>query len=123
MYKEGQIIAVNGNLYEYGCIEDADYTKDLKLHKVYEIDIDDEGILIPTYTSNYFTTEELANDEIHFTKGQWYGIVTHFIRQDYDLTEEAITDATEDIVGREFAYGRPKTIEELQEHIATYLDR
>lgn len=123
MYKEGTIIAVNGNLYEYGCIEDADYTKDLKLHKVYEIDIDDEGHLTPTYITDYFTTEELSNNEIHFTKEQWYGIVEHFLRYDYDdLEEDEILNATEDIVGRCFAYGRPK-IEELSEYIADYMIR
>ena len=123
MYKEGQIIAVNGNLYEYGVVEDADYTKDLKLHKVYEIDIDDEGNLIPTYATNYFTTEELTNNEVNFTKDQWYGIVEHFVREgDFNLDEEAIEDATEDIVGRCFCYGIPK-IHELTEYIAEYMNR
>ena len=121
--KQGDLIAVNGNLYEYGGIEEAEYTKDLKWHKVYVIDIDEEGILTSTGITWHITTEELKNNEIHFTKPQWYGIVECFIRQDYDLTEEEINDAVEDIVGREFAYGRPKTIEELQKHIAIYMDR
>lgn len=122
MYKEGQIIAVNGNIYEYGGIEDADYTKDLKLHKVYEIDLDDEGHLIHTYATSYFTTEELANDEIKLTKDQWYGIVRHLIAYNYDLEAEAVADATEDIVGRCFAYGIPK-IHELECYIAEYMNR
>ena len=121
MYKEGTIIAVNGNLYEYGKVEDANYTKDLKFHKVYEIDIDDEGHLTQTYITNYFTTEELANNEVKFTKEQWYGIVADFLRNNYDLEEEEITNATEDIVGRCFAYGVPK-LHELPEYIADYMN-
>jgi hypothetical protein len=122
MYKEGTIIAVNGNLYEYGKVENADFTKDLQLHKVYEIDIDEDGYLVSTGITNYFTTEELANNEVNFTKNQWHGIVECFIRYNYDLTEEEITDATEDIVGREFAYGIPK-IHELSDCIADYMNR
>ena len=123
MYKEGTIIAVNGNLYEYGCEENADYTKDLKLHKVYVIDIDDEGNFTHTHSTDYFTTEELKNNEVHFTQEQWYRIVEQFIRYDYDdLTVEEITDVTEDIIGRCFAYGIPK-IHELADYIAEYMHR
>jgi hypothetical protein len=122
MYKDGTIIAVNGNLYEYGTIESADFTKDLQLHKVYEIDIDEDGHLVSTGITNYFTTEELTNDTMHLTKKQWYGIVEHFIRYNYNFTEEGIIDATEDIVGRCFAYGIPK-IHELSDYIADYMNR
>ena len=123
MYKTGDLIAVNGNLYEYGNIESADFTKDLQLHKVYEIDIDEDGYLVSTGITNYFTTEELANNEVKFTKQQWYGIVECFIRQDYDdLSPEEITDATEDIAGRCFAYGIPQ-IHELADYIADYMNR
>lgn len=121
--KQGDLIAVNGNLYEYGGIEKAEYSKGGTFHKAYVVDIDEEGILTSTGIGLYFADEELANNEIEFTKPQWYGIVECFIRQDYDLTEEEINDAVEDIVGREFAYGRPKTIEELQKHIAIHMNR
>lgn len=124
MYKQGQIICINGNLFEYEGIEDALYTRGMKFHKVYEIDVDEEGRLTSIGSTWYFNEEELANNRIEFTKDQWYGIVEHFIRQDYEhLTEEDIKTATEDIVGREFAYGRPKTIEELEKQIAIYLNR
>ena len=123
MYKEGTIIAVNGNLYEYGNIENADFTKDLQLHKVYEIDIDENGYLVNTGITNYFTTEELDNHNVNFTKKQWYGIVECFIRHEYAaLTEEEILGATEDIVGRCFAYGIPK-IHELSDYIADCINR
>ena len=59
---------------------------------------------------------------MNFTKNQWYGIVAHFIRQNYELPEEEIADATEDIVGRCFAYGIPK-FNELTEYIADYMNR
>lgn len=122
MYKEGTIIAVNGNLYEYGGIENAEYSKG-KLHKVYVIDIDEEGILTATHSTWYFNEEKLAINEVNFTKDQWYGIVAHFIREgDFDLNEEEMEDATEDIVGRCFAYGIPK-IHELADYIADYMNR
>ena len=123
MYKQGQLIAVNGNIYEYGGEENADFTKDLKLHKVYIIDIDDDGNLTNTGTTDYLTTEELGNTEINLTQDQWYRVVEQLVRYECaDLTEEAITDAVEDIVGRCFIYGMPK-INELEEYIATYMNR
>lgn len=115
MCKQGQLIAVNGVLYEYGEIED-------KLHKVYVVDIDEEGILTATYSSWYLTDAELSNRGIDLTQKQWYGIVEHFIRQDYDLTEMQIKGAVMDIVDRCFAYGIPK-IHELADYIAEYLNR
>lgn len=115
MYKQGTIIAVGGELYEY------DYKSEL-YHIANEILIDDEGRLTITYKPYAFTDEELKDNAVNFTKSQWYGIVAHFIRQDYDLTEEDIEIATEDIVGRCFAYGIP-TIEELPEYIAEYMNR
>ena len=123
MYKEGQIIAIDGCLYEYGGEEKSKFTRDSILHKVYDIDVEDDGILIATGRTWYFTTEELLNNEVNFTKDQWYGIVAHFIREgDFDLNEEEMEDATEDIVGRCFAYGIPK-IHELEGYIAEYMNR
>ena len=123
MYKEGQLIAVNGNIYEYGGIEDADFTKDLKLHKVYVIDIDNEGNLTHTQISDYFTTEELNNNKIDLTQEQWCKIIEQLIRYEYaDLSEDDITDATDDIVSRCFVMNMPK-FDELEEYIAEYMDR
>lgn len=115
MYKAGEIIAVNGKIYEY-------MQKLGNLHTVSEIEVDEDGILTATYRYHLVTDEDLSHDEVNFTKNQWYGIVAHFIRQDYELTEEEIADATEDIVGREFAYGIPK-FSELSEQIANYMNR
>lgn len=115
----GDLIAVNGNLYEYGGIEKAEYS----LHKVYVVDVDEEGILTSTGITCCFTAEELKDNEVEFTKSQWYGIVEHFIRQDYDLEEEEIYNAVYDIVDREFVYGRPTTIEALKTHIAVHMNR
>lgn len=119
MLKQGTLIAVNGNLYEYH-----GYDEVAKVHLVYEVDIDCDGILTATYTMCYFYPEQFTEglNKIQLTKPQWYGIVEHFIRQGYDLAEEAIADATEDIVGREFAYGIPK-FEELESYIAEYMNR
>ena len=83
-----------------------------------------EGNLWNGWATPYFSTKELdeGNNKANFTKKQWYGIVAHFIRQDYELTEEQIADATEDIVGRCFVYGIPK-FDELSEYIADYMNR
>ncbi len=117
MINQGTLIAVGGNIYEYDR-----YEKIVKCHIVTEVDIDDEGHLTATYRLNAFTDEELKDNAVNFTQSQWYGIVEHFIRQDYDLTDEDIDAATEDIVGRCFAYGIPK-FHELPEYIAEYMNR
>ena len=114
----GTLIAVNGNLYEYGGIEQAEYTKNLKMHKVYVVDIDEEGILTSTGITSYLTDEELSNRGINLTQQQWIGLTEHFIRQDYDLT-----DAAEDIVCRCFVTTQIPLVEELPNYIAIYMDR
>ena len=115
--KIGQIIAVNGVLYEYGGAEES------KLHKVYVIDIDEEGILTYTHNTWYLTDEELSNRGIDLTQDQWIGLTEHFIRQEYDLTEEKIHEAADDIVYRCFAVTRIPLVEELSNYIAHYMDR
>lgn len=115
--KQGTIIAVGGNLYEY-----YSYNTTTELHVAYEIMVDEDGRLTITYTPFIFTNEELKDNAVNFTQNQWYGIVEHFIRQDYELTEFQIKGATMDIVDRCFAYGIP-TIEALPEYIAEYLNR
>ena len=114
----GQLIAVNGRICEYDR-----YDKYLDIHLASEVEIDDEGMLTATYVPCCFSTEELKNNEVNFTKDQWCGIVAHFIREgDFHLNEEEIEDATEDIVNRCFAYETPK-FEELADYIADYMNR
>lgn len=120
--KQGDLIAVNGNLYEYGGIEKAEYSK-ATFHKVYVVDIDEDGILTATGITCCFTDEELSNRGIKLTENQWLGLTEYFIRQDYDLTEEEIKDAAEDIVCRCFATTRIPLVEELPNYIAIYMDR
>lgn len=118
MYKQGQIISVDGTLYEY-----MHFYEGIDNHIVAEIEVDEEGYLTHTHISHAFTTEHLKNDEVHFTKDQWYGIVAHFIREgNFDLNEEEMEDATEDIVLRCFSHGIPK-IHELADYIADYMNR
>lgn len=119
MCKQGQLIAVNGNLYEYGEI---DYSKET-LHKVYVIEIDEDGLLTHTHSTWYFTDSELSNRGINLTEKQWIGLTEHFIRQEYDITEEEIAEAAEDIVCRCFATTRIPLVEELPNYIAIYMDR
>lgn len=125
MYKQGTLIAVNGNLYEYG-----GYDKEFKVHLVYEVEIDDEGNLTATYVERAFTDSELSNRGIKLTDKQWLGIVEYMLRNDYawskvlyNLTEEEIETATEDIVYREFAILGIPMVEELPKIIETYMNR
>ena len=115
MYKKGQIIAVDGQLYEY----DREFNG---FHIAYEVMIDEDGKLTATNQPHGLSDRILKDDPVNFTNRQWYGIVEHFIRQDYYITEEEITEVTEDIVGRCFAYGIPK-IHELADYIADYMNR
>lgn len=123
--KQGQLISINGAIYEYG-----GYDKEYKLHMVYEVEIDESGTLVATYVERTFTTEELENNKTNFTPEQWIGIVEYMLRNDYawsrvlyNLTADEITEAVEDIVLREFAVSGIPTIEELPQYIAEYLDR
>lgn len=117
MIEQGTLIAIKGTIWEYD-----QYDEKAKMHIAHEVLIDDEGNLTATYNAYAFTDEELEDDTVNFTKSQWYGIVSHFIRQDYDLTEEDISTAAEDIVYRCFAYGIP-TIEILPMYLMEYLNR
>ena len=116
---QGTLVAINGKIYEYDR-----YDEHLKIHITTEIDIDSEGFLTQTYIPYAFTDAEFTiNEEPNFTDAQWYGIVAHFIREgNFDLNEEEMEDAAEDIVGRCFAYGVPK-IHELEDYIAEYMNR
>ena len=123
--KQGDLIAVNGNIYEY-----SGYDKDAKLHMVYEVEIDEDGILTATYVERVFTDEELKNNKINLTEKQWIGMVEYLLRNDYawskvlyNLTEEEIKDAAEDIVCREFAIIGVPLVEELSQRIETYMNR
>ena len=117
--RKGQLIAVNGRIYEYVKYDDV-----ANVHLVSEVGIDCDGILTSTHILSYFYTEQLleGNNKIDLTARQWFGLVEHFIRQDYDLTEREIEDITEDIVGRCFAYGIPQ-FDQLADYIADYMDR
>ena len=117
MYKRGQLIVVDGNIYEYDR-----YDADLKIHIAIEIEVDEYGHLTCTYIPLAFTDAELANSEAKFTQQQWCGIVECLIRQAYDLTNEEIDDAVEDIVGRCFTYRIPN-MHELEDYIAEYMNR
>lgn len=58
------------------------------------------------------------------TKNEWYEAVRKHLSENYSqrLDDEAVEDATIDIVGRCFCYGVP-TLEELPEYIADYMNR
>lgn len=56
------------------------------------------------------------------SKNEWYEVVAKHLTENYDLTDEEVELATEDIVGRCFCYGVP-TLAELPEYIAEYMDR
>ena len=114
------IHSINNQLYIY-----EGFDENLKLHKCSEVMLDRDGNITATLILAYFNDEELTHDSIDWiTKKQWYGIVEAFIHYYHNgyLTPEEITDATEDIVGRSFAYGIPK-MHELYDYINEHLDR
>ena len=116
--EKGTLIAIEGNLYEYDS-----YDERAKMHIAYTVMIDDDGKLTATYDAYAFTDEELKDNAVNFTQQQWYGIVEHFIRQDFDdLTDEDINTAVEDIVDRCFTMTMPE-FHELQGYIACYMNR
>ena len=117
--KPGDLIAVNGDLYEY-----VGYDEEYKKHEVSVVDIDEDGNLTHTYNDWYYRDEELTvGNKPNFTNKQWCGIVETLIRNDYDLTEDEIETAAEDIVYREFAILGVPTVEELNRRIETYMNR
>lgn len=117
--KPGDLIAVDNHLYDYIC-----YDEEMKGHRVSEVDIDEDGNLTNTHILWYFTDEELSKgNKPNLTEKQWCGIVETLLRNDYDLTEEEIQDAAEDIVCREFAILGVPTVEELNRRIETYMNR
>jgi hypothetical protein len=115
----GQLIAVNGEIYEYD-----KYDKCLDVHFCTEIEIDEYGNLTMTYVPCYFNTEELENDTLNLTEKQWLGMVETLIRSAYTLEDnESVETAAEDIVYRCFTLtGIPK-MHELEDYIAEYMDR
>lgn len=116
--KQGSLIAVNGNLYDY-----IEYDEKSKLHKVSVVDIDEEGNLIYTHNTWYFSNSELSPRGINLTQKQWIGLTKHFLSQNYDLTDEQIDDAANDIVCRCFVITRVPMVEELPNYIDIYMDR
>ena len=118
--EQGQLIALNGNIYEY-----VGFDEHINCHRLSMVEIDEYGMFTATYGICYLTEDEFncADRNIEFTEDQWYGIVAHFVREgNFNLNEEEMDDATADIVERCFAYGIPK-FHELADYIAEYMDR
>ena len=117
--EKGQLIVVNGQICEYDR-----YDKYLDVHYATEIEVDECGHLTVTYAPICFDPKEFTEgyNKEEFTAEQWCGIVECLIRQDYDLTNEEIDDATEDIVYRCFAVHMPE-FDELEDYIDRYMDR
>lgn len=116
--KAGDLIAVNGVLYDY-----VGFDEETRSYKVAIVEIDEEGLLTNTHNTWYLTAAELSNRGIDLTQKQWLGLTEHFLRQEYDLTEEEITEAAEDIVCRCFTVTRIPLVEELPNYIAIYMNR
>ena len=115
---QGQIIAINGNLYEYG-----HYDKDAKRHIAYLVEIDEDGGLTATYDAYAFTDEELLDNKIDLTEAQWGGLVYRYLADNDELTTEEMDDIIHDVSRRCFAVtGAPK-VHELPEYIAEYMNR
>lgn len=116
--ENGTLIAIGGNLYEYG-----HYDGDAKCHIAYTVEIDEDGNLTATYDAYAFADEELLDNKIELSPFQWEGLVRHFLLNDYEMTEEELGEVVEDIVCRGFAVTGLPTIEELPKYIDEYMDR
>lgn len=115
---QGKLIAINGNLYEYG-----HYDGDAKCHIAYTVEIDDNGNLTATYDAYAFTDEELLDNKIELSPFQWEGLVRHFLVNDYELTEDELGEVVEDIICRCFAVTGKPTVDKLSEYIDEYMCR
>lgn len=116
--ENGTLIAIKGNLYEYG-----HYDEDSKRHIAYFVEIDEDGGLTATYDAYDFTDEELLDDKINLTQAQWGGLVYQHLANNYELTTEEMDDIIHDVSRRCFAVtGAPK-VHELPEYIAEYMNR
>lgn len=115
---QGKLMAINGNLYEYG-----HYDGDAKQHIAYFVEIDEDGNLTATYDAYSFTHEEIIDNHIDLSPFQWEGLVRHFLVNDYEMTEEELGEVVEDIVCRCFTVAGVPTIEQLPEIIDEYMQR
>jgi hypothetical protein len=120
MDRPGDLIAVRGNLYEYAGIEQ---TIGGIMHKAHEVHIDDDGVLTITKETWHLTERELDCRGIDLTERQWIGLVEHFLRKEYSLTDDEIKAAANDIVCRCFNDTRIPLVEELPNYIAIYIGR
>jgi len=120
--KKGKIISINGNLFEYGGIEPCEYSKGY-LHKVYEIDVDEDGVLTATSRTDFYVDEDLKNNEVKFTKPQWYGVIELLVRQNYNLTDGEVENLVKRVVEEGFANGEPNTIEEAEKCISARVNK
>ena len=111
--KQGQLIAVNGKIYEYHT-----YNKHLEMHLVFEVEIDEEGILTLTGIPGYLANSELSHRKIDLTEKQWIGLTKHFLVNDFNISDEVIAKNIVD----SFATARTPLVEELPNYIAIYLN-
>jgi hypothetical protein len=78
--------------------------------------------LVRCGTNNIYLEVTSVKGVEKMSKDEWYEVVSAYLAEHYALTDDALEDATEDIVGRCFCYGVP-TLSELPEYIAEYMDR
>ena len=111
------LVSVQGNLYCYD-----KFDEDIQMHKLSEVEIDEDGLLTATYVPAYFNDEDMKDKDITLTKRQWVGLVEYFIREAVDCTPEVVSEAAEDIVCRCFQTYMP-TVDELPAYVAEYFCR
>ncbi len=111
-----RLIAVNGQLYTY-----ISYDKNTDLHTVEDVDIDEDGILTATGITWYLTDNEMQNRGIELTEKQWRGLIRQYIAYEYELSEEEMSQAVEDILQAIFM--RIPMVEELDRYVYFYMNR
>lgn len=113
--RTNDLIAVSGKIYKYNY-----YDEGIKKHFVSEVGIDEEGNLAFTNCIIHMTDSEISNRGINLTERQWIRLTEYFLKQEYDFSEEEITEIANNIVDS-FATARVPLVEELPNYIAIYM--
>ena len=113
---ENDLIVVQGNLYSY-----YGWDGHLQMHKVAEVDIDEDGIITATYIPAYFTEEEMQEGKmINLTQRQWIGLAEYYIRNYYSLEGEKCAVAAKEIIHKGLN-SEMLSVEKLLKYITEYL--
>ena len=117
-YENNLLLVIHGNLYSYW-----QWEEDIKMHKVMEVDIDEEGRLTATYIPAFFSEKEMEEGkEMKLTPKQWLGL-TKFLIQDFYFPEEEKYEKEAEKLLKNFFLSSSHLVEELPKFIKTYFEK